>query len=326
MSAPKVSVVMASYNMARYLPAAIDSALSQDYPDFELVLLDDGSTDGTPDVVRRYGDRLRYHYQPNAGVAQACCRAIDFAGGEYLQLLDADDTLHPGALRCNAAMLDKYPSAALAYGEALVIDEEGRVFDKRTAPRWIARAGLVPSEAAFRELLRGCHITNSTVMVRHSIFDTIAPFQAEAVPGEDWDLWMRIAAEHDLAYTPEPLASYRVHGQSITSGYTVEAVADSHFRTIDRLFNQPDFRYKHLRSYAYACVERTVARVAARLRDRTQFAGYFADALRRCPQLAFEGDTLAVAAEGAKTLLPKPLITAGRTVRRGFSTKWSAAP
>ena len=326
MSAPKVSVVMASYNMARYLPAAIDSALSQDYPDFELVLLDDGSTDETPGVVRRYGDRLRYHYQPNAGVAQACSRALDLAQGEYLQLLDADDTLCPGALRRNAAMLDKHPSAALAYGEALVIDADGRVFDKRVAPRWIARAGLVPSEAAFRELLRGCHITNSTVMIRRSILATIPPFQAEAVPGEDWDLWMRIAAEHDLAYTPEPLACYRVHGESITSGYTVEAVADSHFRTIDRLFYQPDFRYMHLRSYAYACVERTVARVAARLRDRTQFTGYFADALRRCPRLAFEYATLAVAADGAKTLLPKPIIAVGRTVKRGFSTKWSAAP
>jgi glycosyltransferase involved in cell wall biosynthesis len=324
-AAPKVSVVMASYNMARYLPAAIDSVLSQDYPDFEFVLLDDGSTDDTTDVVRRYGESLRYYYQPNAGVARACSRAMELARGEYLQLLDADDALRPGALRRNAAMLDKHPSAALAYSEALVIDENGRAIGKRAAPAWIARAGLVPSEAAFRELLRGCHITNSTVMIRRSILETIPSFQAEAVPGEDWDLWMRIAAEHDLAYTPEPLACYRVHGESITSGYTVEAVADSHFRTIDRLFYEPDFRYKHLRSYAYACVERTVARVAARLRDRMQFTGYFADALRRCPQLAFEYETFAVAAEGAKTLLPQPLIAAGRTVKRGFSTKWSAA-
>ncbi len=320
-AAPKVSVVTATYNMARYLPFAIESALSQDYDDFEIVLVDDGSTDETTEVIRQYGDRIRYFYQPNAGVARACNRAMELARGQYLQLLDADDTLLPGAIGRNVEAMDRHPSAALAYGEALVIDERGKVVGKRTAPGWIARAGLVPSEAAFRQLLHGCHITNSGVMLRSSVLETIPPFQPEAVPGEDWDLWMRIAAEHDLVYTPEPLACYRVHGQSITSTYTVAGVANSHFRSIDRIFANPEFRYKHLRSYAYACVERTVARVAARLRDRTQFTGYFADSLRRCPRLAFEGETFAVAAEGAKTLLPLPLIAAGRNVKRGLSLK-----
>jgi hypothetical protein len=223
-------------------------------------------------------------------------------------------------------MLDKHPSAALAYGEALVIDENGRVFGKRVAPRWIARAGLVPSEAAFRELLRGCHITNSAVMVRRSVFETIQPFQPDAVPGEDWDLWMRISTEHDLAYTPQPLACYRVHSGSITSGYTVEAVAESHFRTIERLFARPGFRFAHLRPYAYACVERTVARVAARGRRRRAFLSYFGTSLRTSPRLVLERDTFNAVAEGAKTLLPRPVIAAGRTVKRGLSARWGYRP
>jgi glycosyltransferase involved in cell wall biosynthesis len=322
---PKVSVVVAAYNMARYLPYTIESVLSQDYLDFEFIILDDGSTDATADVVRGYGDRVEYYYQPNEGVAQACSRVITLARGDYLHLLDADDALLPGALKRNVEMLDANPTAAIAYSDALVIDSDNNVIGRRTAPAWMSKAELVPSERAFRELLHGCHITNSTVMIRRAVTESMPLFQPHAVPGEDWDLWLRISSEHDLAYTRQPLGAYRVHDSSITSGYTVEMVADSHFRTIDRLFYQKDFRYKHLKSYAYACVERTVARVAARLRQRTEFAGYFADSLWRSPRIAFEHDTWGVALEGAKSLLPRRVITAGRSVKRGVRAKWSAS-
>lgn len=322
---PKVSVVVAAYNMARYLPYTIDSVLSQDYQDFEFIVLDDGSTDTTADVIRSYGERIEYHHQPNAGVAEACSRVIGLARGDYLHLLDADDALLPGALSRNVQMLDRNPTAAIAYSDALIIDSNNNVTGRRTAPAWMSQSELVPSARAFRELLHGCHITNSTVMIRRSVAQSMPLFQPHAVPGEDWDLWLRISAEHDLAYTRQPLGAYRVHDASITSGYTVEMVADSHFRTIDRLFYQPNFRYKHLKSYAYACVERTVARVAARLRQRTEFAGYFADSLWRSPQLAFEHDTWAVALEGAKSLVPRPVIDAGRNVKRGLKATRSAS-
>ena len=322
---PKVSVVVAAYNMARYLPYTIESVISQDYQDFEFIILDDGSTDTTAEVIRSYSDRIEYHYQENAGVAEACSRVITLARGDYLHLLDADDALLPGALTRNVEMLEANPTAAIAYSDALIIDSDNHVTGRRTAPLWMSKSELVPSARAFRELLHGCHITNSTVMIRRSVAESMPLFQAHAVPGEDWDLWLRISAEHDLAYTRQPLGAYRVHNSSITSGYTVEMVADSHFRTIDRLFYQKDFRYKHLKSYAYACVERTVARVAARLRQRTEFAGYFADSLRRSPQLAFEHDTWAAAFDGAKTLVPRPVINAGRTVKRGVLQKRGAA-
>jgi glycosyltransferase involved in cell wall biosynthesis len=318
---PKISVITATYNMARYLPETIDSVLSQDHPDFEYIILDDGSTDATPDVVRSFGDRVQYHYQPNAGVAIACSNVASFARGEYLHLLDADDVLQPGALSREAAVLDQHPTAALAYSGSIVIDARGRVTGKRSSPH---RAGLVPSRVAFNQLLRGCHITNSTVMVRRSLYESMPWFQAEAVPGEDWDLWLRITANHDIAYTGEILASYRIHNTSITSGYTVENVITSHFRTIGRLFATPGFRYSHLRPYAYACLERTVARVAARLRRRREFASHLARAIRHSPTVLLEHGTLTVAAEGAKTLIPQPVIAAGRHIRRAVRTGGNA--
>jgi hypothetical protein len=158
-------------------------------------------------------------------------------------------------------------------------------------------------------------------MIRKSVVESVPGFRQDAVPGEDWDYWLRITSGHDVAVAPHPIANYRHHSTSITSRYTVDWVIDSHFRTLDRLFYEPDFRYKRMRNYAYACVERTIARVAARHRHRVEFAGYFADAVRRSPRLARERETFEVAVEGVKSLVPMPVISAGRSLKRVARTR-----
>jgi glycosyltransferase involved in cell wall biosynthesis len=321
----RVSVIIAAYNMAEYLSAAIDSALAQELPDTEIIVLDDGSTDSTDKVVRAYGSRVRYHRQPNQGVAAAYNRLLELAEGEYVHFLDADDMLAPGALAHLADLLDNNPGAGLAYGAADVMDRDGRVFARRDVPRELARRVAVPSEVAFKHLLRGCHITTSTVMVRRSVLDVVQPFQAGAVPGEDWDMWLRIAAEFGIACTPETVCSYRVHGSSITSAYNTERVLRSHLFTLGRLFSPPNFRFAHHKGYAYACLDRTLSRVAARGRDRGGFAARFFASLRKSPRLAFERETIAVAWEGLKAMLPAAVVSAGRRVRRGLILKGSRA-
>jgi glycosyltransferase involved in cell wall biosynthesis len=315
---PKVSIITPAYNMARFLPEAIESALAQDYADKEIVILDDGSKDDTAEVVRRYGDSVQYHWQPNAGVANSYNRLVRLAAGEFIHVLDADDVLLPGAVSRLAGMLDAHPDAGIAYGEATVIDEHGTPYGRRSAPRWIAKAGLAPSRRAFRELLKGCHITNSTVMMRRSALEEVGEFQVESVPGEDWDMWLRIAVGHDLAYVAEPLCLYRTHGASITSGYTIEKVLRSHTYSLDRIFGAPDFPYRDMRGYAYACLYRTVAVVAARGRYRGEFARNFLKSLRLSPGVLRDKETASAAFEGAKTLLPKGFIAAGRSIRRGL--------
>lgn len=322
---PKISVIIAAYNMAEYLPLAIDSALVQDHPDFEVVVLDDGSTDNTREVVERYAGGVRYAWQANQGVAVAYNNLLEMADGEYVHFLDADDTLCAGALTRLAALLDEHAAVGLAYGAANVMDSAGRVYDKRTAPSHFERMRLVPSQAAFRELLRGCHITTSAIMLRKSVFETVAPFQQAAVPGEDWDMWMRVAAEYDLAYVPDTVANYRVHGTSITSAYTSDRVLASHEFTLRNLYEDPKFKFAATRRYATACLERTVALVAARGRMRRRFAGRLFAALRMHPALLLERNTVGVIYEGLKTLVPAPLISAGRRVRRGLATRGSGA-
>ncbi len=316
---PKVSVLISTYNRADYLKMALDSALMQDYPDFEIVILDDGSTDNTAEVVREYKDeRIRYYWQPNQGVARTYNRLMELGEGEYFHHLDNDDVLIAGALTKLVALLDANPTAGLAYGEAPVIDAVGRVYSHRKAPARLAKMGLIPSKVAFKELLRGCHITTSTVMMRKSCLERIEPFQPEAVPGEDWDFWLRLAAEYDIVYCPEPIAYYRIHLNSITGAYNVEKVLESHEFTLRRIFADPTFRYNHLKNYAYACLERTLALVAARGRRRPAVASHLVRAIRRRPSMLFERDTAGVTYEGLKSLLPTNLVAVGRKMRRGL--------
>lgn len=313
---PKVSIITPAYNMARFLPEAIESALGQDYHNLEVIILDDGSTDETAEVVRAYGDRVQYHWQPNAGVANSYNRLIRLATGDFIHFLDADDVLVPNAIKLASSALENHPSAALAYGPATVIDAAGRPYGRRVAPSWIASAGLAPSRRMFKELLKGCHITNSSVMVRRAVLEEVGPYQTESVPGEDWDMWLRIAVNHDMAYVSEPLCLYRTHGGSLTSAYTIEKVLRSHTHSLDKIFAEPDFRYADLRGYAYACLYRTVAVVAARGRFRGDFMRNFARSLRTSPAVLRDRESASVAFEGLKTLLPRQFITFGRNVRR----------
>ena len=184
----KVTVAIASYNMANYLPAAIDSALAQDHDDVEVLVVDDGSTDETHEVASRYGRRVRYVYQENAGVASAYNRALELAKGEYVHFLDADDVLTPSTVGRLAELLDESPNAGLAYGDALVMDAGGEVYGSRVAPASFGGRRLIPSAEAFKGLLRGCHITTSAVMIRKSVLDKVTPFRQKSVPGEDWDM------------------------------------------------------------------------------------------------------------------------------------------
>ena len=317
----KVTVAIASYNMANYVPAAIDSALAQDHDDVEILVVDDGSTDDTREVVGRYGRKVRYAYQENAGVANAYNRALKLAKGDYVHFLDADDLLTPGAIGRLAALLDESPSAGLAHGDALVMNAAGDVYGTRLAPASFGGRRLIPSAEAFKELLRGCHITTSALMLRKSVLGKVTPFRQKSVPGEDWDMWLRVSAEYDVAHLPISACYYRVHDSSITSAYTVERVVRSHLYTLDTIFGNPTFRYAHLRNYAYACLDRTIARVAARARERGRFVAELRKALVRQPSIALEGATVATLVEGLKAMVPTPVIEAGKRLSGGIATR-----
>jgi glycosyltransferase involved in cell wall biosynthesis len=313
-----VSVVVPTYNMSQYLEECLNSVLEQSFRDCEVIVVDDGSTDGTADVEARFGSRIRYQRQENGGVAEALNTGIAMANGEYVALLAADDALCAESLALRVWVLDRNPNVGMVSGSALMVDEEGE-------PQWPHRpirgegATHQPSETAVRYLLSGNAVVCSSVMMRRSVLEGVGGFRQESMPGEDWEMWLRIAGVSDVVYLSRPLARVRMHDESLTAKFTVESVEAAHSKILRHLFDEKELAgFEHLRDYAYSAHYRTLARVAAHLRQRGQFAKYMALALREQPGLLAERCTYETLYGGAKTLVPSFGLTAARAVRRAL--------
>lgn len=196
-----MSVVIPTYNLARFLPEAVASARAQSWPDLEIIVVDDGSTDDTPEVLERLsreGD-LRCIRQENAGASAARNRGIREARKSWVAFLDADDFWLAGKLAAQFEALDGKPSAAFSYTDARVRRADGSEGDVAcgTAGR------LLP------QMLAGNLFATPTALVRRDCFDAVGLFEPRLRTGEDWDMWMRLAAHFDCARVTRPLTVVR---------------------------------------------------------------------------------------------------------------------
>lgn len=210
---PKVSVVMPVHDRERYLGAAIESVLGQSFPDFELVIVDDGSRDRSASVARSYRDariRLVSHAR-NRGVAAARNTGIAGARGAYLAFLDSDDVAFPDRLARQVAFLDRHPDHAVVGSWVDWMAEDGRPLGK------VRRRPVAAADIAAQRLFR-TGIQNDTGMARTAVLRRY-PLDEGLPIGEDFDLWMRVAAEHKMANLPRVLVRMRAHGARITHRY-----------------------------------------------------------------------------------------------------------
>lgn len=228
MPAPRVSVVMPAYNCAATVRDAVDSVLAQDDIDLELIVVDDGSTDGTRDVLAGYGKRLRLLRQANAGPAAARNRALALARGEYIAFLDADDLWLPGKLRAQLDYFARHPDIDVVYGHwirwnagepppASPPDTEG--IDE-TASGWIYTGMLLDSM-----------IHSITALVRRDVIDAIGGFDESLRTGEDYDFWLRVTRRYRVAKLKRTLALYRIHPASTTA---TERRENNEYRVLER--------------------------------------------------------------------------------------------
>lgn len=202
---PKVTVLIPVYNRARFIGDAIDSVLAQTFTDFELLLVDDGSSDGSQAIIRGYDDsRIRLIQNPqNLGIAATRNRGIEAANGEYLAFLDSDDRALPERLAHQVAYLDAHPEVAGVGSWIRWIDDNGASRGKTK------RKASDPDQIAAERLFRSC-LENSTATARTEILRAY-PHREDYRLGSDYDLWARIAAQHPLAALPEVLVERRQH-------------------------------------------------------------------------------------------------------------------
>ena len=213
---PLVSAITPAYNAERFLAAALDSALAQTLPEVEIVVVDDGSSDGTGAIADGYAaahpQRVRVVHQVNRGLCPARNAAMAVARGKYFALLDADDVWLPQHLAASVALLERAPQLGLVHANIERIDGDGKPL--HVPPRYW-REG---DDAFARLLLREEHVSCPTAVFRRELVDELGGFDERfnRLGCEDRDLWLRIAARSKLAYVDEVQARYRLHGKNMS--------------------------------------------------------------------------------------------------------------
>lgn len=251
---PKVSVVIPTYNRRMYVQKALDSVLSQTFNEFETIVVDDGSTDGTGDALRaRYGDRIQYIWQENQGASVARNCGIDISKGIYIALLDSDDLWLPNKLATQVPILDANQHAVLVFSPAWSIGSNGQHLPN-------SKVGAITHEDDLT--LESLCLTNrmggapSTALIRRSALERVDGFDPTLQFSEDWDLWIRLRQLGSFIAIDEPLAVSRRNPtskwHSINSEVEDSRLA-SHLRILAKAFgNWPGTVPVRLRTRAMA--------------------------------------------------------------------------
>ncbi|HEY2586000.1 MAG TPA: glycosyltransferase family 2 protein [Tepidisphaeraceae bacterium] len=199
-SLPRIALITPSFNTGRHLADAVRSVLSQDYPNLDYLVMDGGSTDQTLDVLRSFGDRIRWISQKDEGQSDAIRKGFEQTTGEILGWLNADDVLAPGALRAVGEFFATNPDVALVYGNGAYIDAEGRL---------IGPCAHIEPFSTDRLFQYSDFIVQPAAFFRRSAYDAVGGLDAGLHYGMDYDLWLKLARGHKVVHIPQCLASYR---------------------------------------------------------------------------------------------------------------------
>ena len=248
---PLVSVVIPNYNHARFLRATLDSVLAQTYAHYEILVVDDGSTDDSEAVVRGFGGRVRYLPQKNAGVSHARNRGIREARGEYIALLDADDLWHPTKLAKQVPLLDD-AAVGMAHTWARSVDAEG-------APLGPVHKGasghLLKEQVLFRPTVKA---GASSSLVPRRVYDELGHFDPRLSTSADWDMWRRIIGRYRIEVFPEVLVDYRELDSAMHTN--IEVFHRDMMIALDKLYSDPDASPVHgYKRHSYSMLYRMVA-------------------------------------------------------------------
>jgi glycosyltransferase involved in cell wall biosynthesis len=242
---PRVSAAIITHNRARYLTDAITSVLGQTVADLELIVVDDGSTDDTPDVVAPYLDRIRYVRQERRGKAAARNAAVELARGELIAFCDSDDSWYPDRLERQLAALEQHPHVGMVHGHVDIVDTVGRPLPERTAAMRALFGAAHDPRATYASYAFDCRCMSSTILVPRTVFDAVGLYDCE-LPIEDYDFYLRLVLDFDVLFLDEPaLAKYRVHDEKTTPwelGTGQIQTAEKHLALLDARGDIPDAR------------------------------------------------------------------------------------
>lgn len=207
---PRVSVLLTCYNHLAYLPVALDSVKSQNYRDFEVIAIDDGSTDGTREWLAKHaGDAQVVFNEQNLGTYATLNRALEAASGEFVAILNDDDIWAPQKLELQVELMKRLPKVGLVHTNGGFIDGEGKPIEGSPLGFRFPRT---ESGQVLPDLLYQNKIIASAACVRRECFEKVGSFNPSFFGSGDWEMWLRIAERYEIGFVDEPLTFYRVHG------------------------------------------------------------------------------------------------------------------
>jgi glycosyltransferase involved in cell wall biosynthesis len=263
---PLVSVIIPTFNRAPVICRAVESVLAQTYTNYELIIVDDGSHDCTSQIISPYEKRVRLIVQENRGVASARNTGIRNSGGELLAFLDSDDEWLPGKLE---------RQISLYQGQ--------KDFICHTNEIWIRDGNTMPQQEKHRKqggrffcrALERCLISPSAVVMARSLLDTVGLFDEDLPAAEDYDLWLRITAFHQVDFCPEPLLiKYGGHADQLS--FITPAIDRFRIRAIEKILEKPDisllYRDAAVKELARKC---TVVALGCKKRGKISEANHY---------------------------------------------------
>jgi glycosyltransferase involved in cell wall biosynthesis len=301
---PIVSIVTPAYNQGHFLAETIKSVLSQSYPRVEYLVLDDGSTDDTPQVAASFGEQIRYERHQNMGQALTLNRGWEMSTGEYLGYLSSDDLLCDGAIDELAAVLREDSDCVCVFPDCDLIDEQSRVV-KQSVSRPFDLAQLVVDQE--------CYI-GPGALFRRGAFERIGGWRSDLRLAPDREFWMRLAGQGTIRMLPRSLARYRIHAGAISYKDTAPEVAREYLRVLDRYFELTDVppSIRSRKDEAYGRAHLIVARNCFRAAKWKQGMSELRRACELHPPLA----GLQTGLKLARNVVSKPVRIAMAKVRR----------
>lgn len=244
---PEVSVIITTYNYGHLIGESIDSVISQDHDDFELIVVDDGSTDDTAEVVQGYGNRVRYVKQEHLGISEARNHGIALARSELIAFQDADDIWAPDTLSLRVDSVLRHPELGMVFGDAAVVQNGRVITDSFLCDRKVLAAleksceeGClrVITESAFPALLKERFIPIPSIIMPKKRFEEVGMWDSSFDGVEDYEFYLRLARRFRIGYIDKVLVTCRVHGGNVSS--SVSAQNHKRIDLLRRFENAPD--------------------------------------------------------------------------------------
>ena len=230
LASPLISIVIPSYNQAKYIAYNLDSILAQTYSNFEVIFIDDGSKDNTAEILKNYTEkdsRIKYFYQNNSERAVARSHGISKANGKYICLVDSDDTWLPHKLETQLAVMENDPEIILCYAPVNRIDPENKPL-KNAARQQEGYSGLI-----YKHLLMRNFIPSVTPMIRASMLKNIGEQVTDFIPYEDRDFWLRLSRCGKFHHIKEALGNYRLHPQQSVKNVKAPRIEEVTIKILD---------------------------------------------------------------------------------------------